>query len=263
MTKIIDRVLAYGCSYTAGTELMDHIHIGMSFDECNKIKKNFIATGWTLENMQKFIERYNINDSSLVEFNRRSSWAGQLANLLDKPFENRAEGGSSLDQIYFSLHKDYIDGKILSTDLVLVGITTVNRTVKFKHNRVSSLQLGQWIKKDQSLAELFDDDYLIFSYFKTLALINGMKSLINIRIQPIVNDINPYKESFKFSLRHTRDYATYIWDSLKDIIMLPEEYLQPHIVDGNLVKCGFMHETVESHIELADKIFKQVNFNDK
>ena len=39
--KKINRILAYGCSYTAGDEIMDHIKMGISFEECNQIKQRY------------------------------------------------------------------------------------------------------------------------------------------------------------------------------------------------------------------------------
>ena len=39
--KKINRILAYGCSYTAGDEIMDHIKMGISFEECNRIKQRY------------------------------------------------------------------------------------------------------------------------------------------------------------------------------------------------------------------------------
>lgn len=265
MTRQIDRVVAYGCSWTAGSELMDHVHMGVSFDKCNTIKKTYISTGKTHENMHKFIEKYDIDNPLLVDLNRRSSWAGQLAELLGKPIDNRAEGGSSLDQIYFTLYNDLIKGNILETDLVLVGITTPYRMVRFGYHVVGSLQLGYHFREgkeeDKSLIELFNDDYLVFSYFKTLNLLGALKDKINIRLQPVIRELYPQRpETFIFDLKNCRDYANSVWDGLQDILLLEAEYLQEYIVDGKPKRCGFLHEPVESHTELANKIYNQVKF---
>ena len=264
MMRQIDRVVAYGCSWTAGSELMDHAHMGMSFDECNAIKKTYISTGKTHENMYKFIDRYNINDPSNVERNQRSSWAGQLAGLLGIPIVNRAVGGSSLDQAYFELYKDYHEGKILPTDLVLFGLTTVSRTAEFKDHGVVSLQLGYHFKydnvEDRSLLKLYNDDFLVFTYFKTLCILNSLKSKMNIRLQPVVKGLNPFSNDFELGNIYIKNYAQHIWNESQDVLLLPDEYLQEYIVDGKPKRCGFLHEPIESHIELANKIYKQVKF---
>lgn len=265
MTRRIKRILAYGCSWTAGSELMDHVHMGVSFDKCNTIKKTYIATGKTHENMHRFIEKYNIDDPALVNLNHCSSWAGQVAGMLNKPLKNRAEGGSSLDQIYFTLYMDFIKGNILDTDLVLVGLTTPYRTVKFRDHVVGSLQLGYHFREgkeeDKSMIELFNDDYLVYTYFKTLQLFGALKDKINIRLQPVIQEVYPHRpETFIFDLKQTRDYACAVWNSLQDVFLLEAEYLQEYIVDGKPKRCGFMHEPVESHTELANKIYNQVKF---
>lgn len=266
MMRTIDRVVAYGCSWTVGSELMDHIHMNVSFDECNAIKKTYLATDKPYENMHKFIEKYDIGNKSLIELNHRNSWAGQLAQRLNKPIINRAAGGSSLDQNYFALYSDYINGKILDTDLVVVGLTTPYRSVKFGHRSVvSSIQLGHQLREgkheDKSLIELFNDDFLVFTYFKTLQLLGSLADKINIRLQPMIPEINPHcNEPFMFHLKHTRPYATSIWDGLKDVFLLANEHLREYIVNGKPIRCGFMHDPVESHIELANKIHNQVQF---
>jgi hypothetical protein len=37
------RLISFGCSFTAGYELIDHELLGISFDECNKIKRQWTA----------------------------------------------------------------------------------------------------------------------------------------------------------------------------------------------------------------------------
>ena len=265
MKRRIDRVVAYGCSWTAGSELMDHVHMGVSFDKCNTIKKTYIATGKTHENMHKFIKKYDIGNPTLVDLNRRSSWAGQVASLLGKPLDNRAEGGSSLDQIYFTLYNDFIKGNILDTDLVLVGITTPYRVARFGYHGVGSVQLGYHFREgkeeDKSLIELFNDDYLVYSYFKTLQLFGALKDKINIRLQPVIKELYPHgTETFIFNIKHTREYANTVWNSLQDVFLLEAEYLRDYIVDGIPKRCGFLHQPIESHTELANKIYNQVKF---
>jgi hypothetical protein len=260
----VDRVVAYGCSWTAGSELMDHVHMGVSFEECNAIKKTYIAAGKTHENMHKFIDRYNINDPTNLALNQRSSWAGQLAGLLGKPIDNRAVGGSSLDQAYFELYRDYHEGKILPTDLVLVGLTTAYRIPRFRDSLIGSSQLGYHFRddkiEDHSLIKLCNDDYLIFNYFKTLSILGSLKSKMNIRLQPVVRENNPFSEHFTFDLKLCRDYANHIWNELHGVFLLSNEYLREYIVDGKPKRCGFMHESIESHTELANKIYNQVKF---
>ena len=43
--KKINRIVAYGCSYTVGDEIMDHDVLGMTFEECNDIKQKYLNAG--------------------------------------------------------------------------------------------------------------------------------------------------------------------------------------------------------------------------
>lgn len=261
MTRRIDRVVAYGCSWTAGSELLDHVHMNMTFDECNIIKSTYVKNGRSLENMQKFIERYDINSPINIARNHASSWAGQLATLLGKPFENRAMGGTGLDQIYLTLFNDYLSGKILPTDLVLVGLTSAYRLIKFSGNKVSTLLAGHNITSDDKLfVEVFNDDFAVFQYYKTLGLLANLKSKINIRLQPVIYGLNPSSSYFTFDLKHVKPYVDHVWNEAQDVLILANDFLEDYIVDGIPRKCGFFHQPIESHTELANKIYNQVKF---
>lgn len=267
--KVTNRIIAYGCSWTTGQELLDHVHMGMSFNECNDIKAMYIKNGKTLENMKMFNDHYDIENPINVERNQKASWVGQLASMMDKPLINKAIGGSSLDYAYFTIFNDYRSGVILPTDLVLVGLTSIFRTILFRNHfnaeGVSSLQLGNLDgTNDRSLIELFNDDFVVFQYFKTLHSLYTLSTQFTIRIQPMVKDINPFGEHFyDLKLYHTREYAQSIWNQIKEVLILPNEYLkdQPANQRGTIFKrCGFLHQPIESHTELATKIFKQVEF---
>lgn len=261
MMKRIDRIVAYGCSWTAGSELLDHVHMNMSFDECNLIKSKYVNNGLSLENMQKFIELYDINNPINIARNHSSSWAGQLAALLGKPFENRAMAGTGLDQIYFTVFNDYLSGKILPTDLVLVGLTSAYRLIKFTGNKVGTLLAGHNItSEDKLFVEVFNDDFAVFQYYKTVSLLANLKSKINIRLQPIINDLNPSSNYFTFDLKHVKSYVDYVWDETQDVFILANDFLKDCIVGFKPRRCGFFHQPIESHTELANKIYNQVKF---
>lgn len=257
---MIERIIAYGCSWTAGSELLDHVHMGVSFDECNSIKQSYMTNGKNLQDMHKFIEKYNINGAD--QLNRDNSWAGLLARRLNKPFINRAQGGAGLDQIYFKLYNDYLTGDILSTDLVLVGLTTPYRVIRFTDNGiVGSLILGHSMRADNpddvSLIKLFNDEFAVFHYFKTVKLLHALSDKINIRLQPMVFDINPYGERFRYTLQMSRAFVESIWEDCKGIVLLPDDYLRDVMGNGKIKQCGFGHQPLESHIELSDKMYNE------
>ena len=223
MNKNINRVVAYGCSYTAGDEIMDHVFMNVSFEECNKIKRQYIQHGKTLDAKSKFKNDYNIWTAD-KELNRNHSWAAYLAKHLDLPFVNRAVNGSSIDQIYFSIQSDLLNSSILETDLVLVGLTTPFRIVDFR--AVESL--------------------------------HNLNSKITIRLQPISLGISPTSFSFKYKLNHTRSYINNVWKNSNTSIVLPDEYLRIQMINRQLKVCEYGHAPVESHIVLAEKMYNQL-----
>ena len=131
MDKNINRIIAYGCSYTAGDEIMDHIALDISFEECNQLKREYLQKNEKSPNHTGKFKKY-VNIAWNNPLHQKSSWAGQLANLMNLPFENRAINGSGLDEQYFRIYNDYTQGLILDTDLVLVGLTSMNRMIDFR-----------------------------------------------------------------------------------------------------------------------------------
>jgi hypothetical protein len=259
MKKDIKRILAYGCSYTAGDEIMDHVILGITFEECNQWKRDYLNKGKsTVAYTSKFKEDFNIRwDDPL---HKNSSWAAQLAKLSNLPFENRAMNGSGLDEQYLKIHNDYTNGLILETDVVLVGLTSMNRMIDFRLKEKITTLISKNIPNDVSsklLLDICNDDYLVFHYFKNLSLLNSLNSKIRLLMQPMVNDMMEVQLN-KINILHTKLFANDVWKSIVDNIILPDECLQLPIVNGVAKKCAFGHPPVESHIELAGKMHNKL-----
>lgn len=246
--KNADRIVAYGCSYTAGSELMDHFHMNMTFDKCNSIKRHFASNS---KAMFKFFESFKLSEVDYL--NRQNSWAAHLSKKLNKSFENRAEGGAGLDQVYFKISEDLRTGKIDKTDLVVVGLMDVGRIIQFGHVSVRSILSG-WHLSDENphditLIQLLNEDWLFFNYYKTLRLMLLLNDKINIMFQPMTSTQNLDKYE---SLTYVRDYADEVWQQVQPFILSPTDVLE--LRKGQSL-CGFKHHPVESHIDLADRIY--------
>jgi len=256
----INRIIAYGCSYTAGDEIMDHVALGISFEECNQLKREYLLKNEKSPNhTSKFKKDFNIRwDDPL---HRNSSWAGQLAKLMNVSFENRATNGSGLDEQYFKIHHDYAQGLILKDDLVLIGLTSMNRMIDFRSKTTTLISKN--IPDDSGsrlLLDIYNDDYIVFHYFKTLDLFNGLRSKMRLLMQPMVDHMLPYQLN-RLNVPNTRIFAKDIWKNSISNILLPEDYLRSPIVNGVKNKCAFGHPTLESHTELAEKIYKQIELD--
>ena len=259
MEKSFNRVIAYGCSLTAGDELMDHVFMNMSFEKCNSIKRQFILdSNKRIDAGFKFRRTYNIKTAD-KELNCNHSWAAYLAKHLNLPFENRAKSGSSIDQVYFTIYHDLLSSSISNTDLILVGLPPQYRIIDFRNPQkvlsLSNLHLDKDNLEHKLLIDMFNDDSAFFHYFKTVELLCNLK--INIRIQPMISDMVP---NSSYKINHTKDYINSVWNNSVKNMLLSEECLRPRVVNGELKNCGFGHPPVESHILLAEKIYNQVVF---
>lgn len=254
--KKINRILAYGCSYTAGDEIMDHITMGVSFEECNRIKKTYRTNVGRGHDIKTFREDFNILKDNPLQI--WDSWASMLAKKLSVSFENRAVNGSSLDEHYFKIYNDYISGKIKETDLVLVGLTSMDRMIDFRATRPmphNNSLVSSLIPNDEGsrlLVELRNDDFLVFHYFKNIHLLHYLGSKINLMMQPM-RKIWTMPFINNLDVPYTRQYANSVWNECTENI-LSELYL-----DFTIPLCGFGHPPLESHILLADQLEKLVS----
>lgn len=254
----INRIVAYGCSYTAGDELLDHEILGMSFDECNRLKKQF-------SNVKEF-HNQKINGNTIFDLikndgrNINASWASQLATRFDKTYIGRAVGGSSIEEHYYSIVKDISNNQIVQTDLVLVGLTIPDRIFIWPINSdkpYSKLLSNTWQWSDSKLKEhainyFFTDFSIILNYYKTMKLLSTLDTKINIRLQPMSRKIIPRDELFayKSTTKELNDYVNSVWSDCQSI-MLNSGIALAH---NSNYRCGFGHPTVEEHTKLAQDV---------
>jgi len=93
-----DRVVAYGCSFTEGSELADYlIDPGLPIEEFDRRKR---------AEKFGFYEKYSHYKDiapDIKSVQQNLSWAKQLANTLGVAFENRAHGGNSQSNIVYEI----------------------------------------------------------------------------------------------------------------------------------------------------------------
>lgn len=261
MKKSITRIVAYGCSFTAGDELMDHVTMGVGFEECNEIKRKYLGKntyGAVKKNvpmaMGDFYKDYGDRLDDRLCGN--SSWAAQVADMLGVPVVNRAIKGSGLDEHYFGIYRDWHKGLIQDGDLVLVGLTSMDRMPDFRLNRHRPhcyTLLSRFIPNDSSsglLLDVYNDDFQVFQYFKTLQSLANLNSKITVMMQPMgVWPLAQYLDLLvRLGLTYTREYAAQIWQEC-----------EPHIVselilDRTLPMCGFGHPSLAAHDKLAKEL---------
>ena len=258
----INRIVAYGCSYTAGDELLDHEILGMSFEECNRLKKQF-------SNVEEF-HNQKINGNTIFDLikndgrNINASWASQLATRFDKTYIGKAVGGSSIEEHYYSIIKDIANNQIVQTDLVLVGLTIPDRIFMWPINSnkpYSKLLSNTWQWSDSKLKEyainyFFTDFSIILNYYKTIKLLSTLDTKINIRLQPMRQTTIPGDELFayKSTKKELNDYVNSVWFDCQSIILNS----QISLAHDSIHRCGFGHPTFDHHTILVKQLAQDV-----
>lgn len=117
----IGRVVAYGCSFTAGQELGDSIILNRPEKEIDAYKrKHGIHCITDIYGDEGTRTKCTILSSQL-------SWPNYIAEQLGVPCSNRAKLGTSVNEFILNIERDNATGKIEDNDLILVGLTCPTR----------------------------------------------------------------------------------------------------------------------------------------
>jgi hypothetical protein len=179
----IDNIVAFGCSYTAGSELLDYkIH-----PEADNIKKEKGLVYWK--------ENY-LNDDTGVKYRyeeQKLAWAGQVANELGLKFTGKAMGGSSLIWSVLELEKFILSGEITPSTLVLFGATSKERALYFferpRYQPTKSILLAspQWWPNPKwdpkTVLDLYNDGTLILNHIMCLERLIQLSEQLNGRLK--------------------------------------------------------------------------------
>jgi len=141
------RIVAYGCSMTAGTELGDHHVLGKSIAEVDTLKRSLGLQKW-----QQLELKYDLQTEG-----RRRSWPAHLARELQCEYLNLAQSGSSIDQCLLRM-KNQLHNE---DDLIIVGLTYIQRALRFseeqehtaKHQDLETA-CWNWFRTIESMCEM-------------------------------------------------------------------------------------------------------------
>lgn len=260
--KKFDRIVAYGCSWTAGDEILDHEILDLTFEECNKLKRKTNLSKWLDE------PYLNTTKGKFIYLNRdknlNASWAAHLAKILNVKFSNRALGGSGIDEHYFRLVRDIHGGNVTKNDLVVIGLTTPDRITFFQDGIMKSRLLSldfQWkddIKfRDTLITKYMDDQMLLWNYYKVVSLFNQLNSYgYNIRLQNVRDRQCPVSKNYGWNKGQVEFYVDLVYDETKHLQLLEDKFLTVEIGES---LCGFGHPPESSHIRLARQIVESGN----
>lgn len=133
----INRIHVFGCSFTAGAELIDHI-VFSSLGNMDVIDRKKFSAGSKFEVVYKsHIAPEWRNESGLIdcprlfEEQKKFAWPAILEKLSGITIINHAIPGNSNDLMFYELDKLFSEGKILPEDLVIIALTSPNRVSYF------------------------------------------------------------------------------------------------------------------------------------
>lgn len=240
-------MLAYGDSNTAGDEITDHLALNVTFEECNAIKKSLTQA--------EFYKRYSSMLNAFWPETLSSSWAAHLAKRLSLPFVNNSLSGSSLNHICFAIYNDMLTRKITDDDLVLVGLPLLERDLFFENNTPYTLMFNSLPKSYLSLLDLYDNNKIVVEYFRSLLVLEGLSSRINIKIQP-TNERTLFTDEDFSRLNISDDVYTFakdVWKSSKIFIDKEDSLMED---PPDYIRCGYNHYRLESHVSLANRLYE-------
>jgi len=174
----IKRIVFYGCSFTVGSELSDQeLMPHLSREEIDKLK---------IKEMFRFYDRFDPKE--FPKLDHQKSWTRWFSDELNLPWDNRAKGGSSMGQIIFSIEEDLANGKILDTDMIVVGITSPERICTFQNYGTRSYIMHDfdtsWDKKFRTefILNIANDDYILYNWYKDINYLDLLSTRLNGRL---------------------------------------------------------------------------------
>lgn len=224
-----DRIVAYGCSFVAGSELIDHLPLSYIGDEdaVDAAKRNFNSAN------DDFFKKYFedaakqgkiapewINSQGDFDYHKLFSqqanytFVNRLAEKFGVPCLNKGWGGASVNSIPYNIEYDLATGALTDTDLIVIGITSPNRTFYLDDKGKGKHLLYGWMNNQWPSQEMHDTFVLHFSndynisweYFKHIKYIDMLNTQLGERIIAL-----PIFEKFSELFREDAYYVPKSW----------------------------------------------------
>ena len=264
------RLVSFGCSFTAGSELIDHELLGISFDECNKIKRQWTADKKTINKFEEYvIKQSGITILEYVKMSSKRSYAAKLADKLGLEHVNYAIPGAAVDHMVLDLFRGHYTQKINpETDLIFLGITSPHRYVSFSpektgvpHSRVMSDIFIEDADVHYNDYKVMQTYFFALQNFKNFCIANNFDLYMQLIHEKhlLFNDVTDSSCGLMF-----RDIY-HDWQYLPTFKKIFEEIMR-YTVDPNLSlfycknddPCGFLHPSEKSHVDFAEKLYVKI-----
>lgn len=251
---MINKVAAYGCSFTEGQELPDEQFI-------NRAEKKKKKLGF-----QKFADTYDsiLTSEKYKNACKQLSWPKYVAEKLNVEYYNNAYGGSSLEDSVYKITQD-INKNILDRDtLILIGLTSVNRwmwpTIHKDQPFISNF-LGIDRKLKRSFLTVYSDAKLLHHYYCNLEYIEllSYRYQLNIQCWGMFEDFE--RRLKEISSQVTPQYFDYMcsrWEHLKSLDIFNWDTQLDSFVQNDTDTLGGGHFAKKVHIEFANYVYNSI-----
>lgn len=173
MTKIVQneikRIVSFGCSFTAGDELLDHL---LPEDIYNlRLKCKSYPEWYHLISKDKIAyQKFQI----IREKAKNHTYGKFLADLLNKDYLNLALSGNSNQHIIYQIEQFYQSG-FRPGDYILIGLTYPTRVLEFKPElNETRYHLLQYLD-NKEVVKWHNNDRIIFDHLRDLQCLGFYK----------------------------------------------------------------------------------------
>lgn len=260
----IKRIVAFGCSFTSGCEILDHTLPEPYFS----LKKKLPSFEWydIISKDANAFEQLNLNR----EKEKYLAWPAKLANILNLDFLSFAINGNSNEKILWQIEKSISDDILKSNDLVIIGLASANRSMFFdEHNDepIPFLLSDSIIEKKFSrhFYNYYNDSRILWNYIRDLEHYLSLKKKIH--------NLYLVHMEFPFSLNQTHYWnltnlgkQTKFFDkkineyTASDLFLSQTEFLYQNLDKSDKLDHGHPKECVHYQFALSlSKYFTRFN----
>lgn len=260
-----NRILAFGCSHTEGTELADAKYSSYTEEELDNLKRTYDRSQGVTSFYQNHI---SMPYSDLILEHNKLSWPNWIGKEYNVPVVNYGKAGSSNEEIYYTIRKLLLNNLIQDTDLLLVGITGHDRIffIDEKENQISSLYgyVNTWPDKIlyERMVKIKNDNYTLWRYYRDLTCFDMLSKLLNNRLIGVYTfcNIKDWGDEFKKNVSYSNKLI--LDDIDKMDFILDNRLTLLHLSDYNSKNNhGFSHAKIKFHKKFAKIITEIINGN--
>jgi hypothetical protein len=243
----ITTLAAYGCSFTAGAELGDHLLHPKA--EGIKRKKGF-DNWWNnvVANADHELKR------KWWDAEQAGAWPKLSADLMDLDVVNNARGGTALGSAVWQFEEDILLGRLdPKTTLFVFGVTNVPRIKMFKPSPINTLRIGNPTGKprywcDRTITDIVTDGYMLWNHLQLLERIYMLAQRQDLKLAAFNMFAPLHPTQYDTIIREDLPLFKYQYDRLNTLpgFFLEEPSMSNFIREGEQLGLGHPNHAVHA-----------------